>query len=243
MRAVKAQRPRPHPRSAPQGPGDSPASLFVGQCWGPASVSLFRTGALLRLRPGQILVRAGDRLEHVYYVEEGALNMFIGSPGGAVKILGVAGEGGTFGETFALMPEAPVWRATAVAAVDTAVRALPRETMRGRFFSDPEIAADLAACVYYKNLVFAQQIEDLSFRNVGRRIASLLSALIGGSPQTQTVTDIDRDTIAAVVAAHRVTVSNALRDLEDKGLITVGRRHIYVVDPDGLRREAAGTDR
>jgi hypothetical protein len=46
-----------------------------------------------------------------------------------------------------------------------------------------------------------------------------------------------------MVSAHRVTVTQALRELQELGAIGVGRRKVFLLDHDVLLAEAAATDR
>jgi CRP-like cAMP-binding protein len=49
--------------------------------------------------------------------------------------------------------------------------------------------------------------------------------------------DLTQEDIAGFVGAARVSVNRMLADLEHRHVITVGRRHIEIVDRDALKKE------
>lgn len=183
----------------------------------------------------------GDPADRVYYVQDGELNVAVGSPSGSLKIIHVVRAGATYGEGAAFIPGEPTSPVTVIAAQDSTVWSMSLESFRD-CLGDPDFARDLAASMAAKFLSFVQQIEDLSFRSARRRTARLLAALVDEGKGKGHL-EIDQDTIADLIGAHRVTVSHALKDLQRTGLVAVGRKRLFVVDPEGLRREASGTDR
>ena len=48
---------------------------------------------------------------------------------------------------------------------------------------------------------------------------------------------LTQDELAAAVGSTRVTINKILADFEQRGLIRVSRRHVDVLQPDGLRKE------
>jgi CRP-like cAMP-binding protein len=98
--------------------------------------------------------------------------------------------------------------------------------------------------------LYARQIEDLRFRTVEERVAGLLSTLAArrakvarsGSAlrsESRRSVQLTHSEIADLVGAHRVSVTNSLRALEERGLVEVRPRRIVLRDPAGLLRLAA----
>lgn len=220
----------------------SASSPFVWHHWSPSSTQRLETGVLLSLREGETLIEMGEPMEYVYYVQQGRLNVLLDSPAGAVKIVGFIDEGATFAEAAAFMPPDARSPVSAVAATDTSLRSISVDVFRG-YLTEPEFCFDLAASMAHKQVGFIRQIEDLSFRNVRGRVACLLATLVGEGEKPGKRLSISQDTIADLVAAHRVSVSHALQDLEKMGLLMVGRQQITVLDPMGLRRQGLAAGR
>ena len=78
-------------------------------------------------------------------------------------------------------------------------------------------------------------VEDLVFLDLPARVAKCLLDLADASGTEQV--DLTQEDLGAFVGATRVSVNRVLADLERRGAVTVGRRHIGLADRDLLRRE------
>ncbi len=209
--------------------------------WSPRSVEKLR-GPARRLKAGELLVSTGQTLTDVYYIEEGELEVAVGTPGGAVKIVHVMPQGSIFGElqVFTNLTTSPV---TVTARRPSLLRRTPHEAFRRLALSDPEFAAEVMSSMSFKALSFLKQVEDLAFRGVRKRIAYVLYALFSGSADDSVSLAIAQEAIADLVAAHRVTVTLALKELQEAGMIAVGRGRLFLLDEARLLAEALSTDR
>jgi CRP-like cAMP-binding protein len=78
-------------------------------------------------------------------------------------------------------------------------------------------------------------VEDLVFLDVPGRVAKCLIDIADASG-SDTV-ELTQEDLAAFVGAARVSVNRVLADFEHRSAITIGRRHIEIVDREALRRE------
>ncbi|MCL6581636.1 MAG: Crp/Fnr family transcriptional regulator [Firmicutes bacterium] len=201
--------------------------------------SLLQAGRRQALGRGQVLLEPGDRCDRLYYLETGLILVSLTWPDGGEKIIQVVLPGTVFGEAFLFQPD--LVTATARAGRASVVYSLGRDEVEGYLRSDPELARALLMSLARQTWVLAKQVEDLRFRSVEARVSSLLHALAArraadGRPRTIPLTHA---TLADLVGAHRVSVTNALRDLERRGLVRLHPRRIEVTDPDGLLAFAA----
>jgi len=196
--------------------------------------SLLRTGRRQVLGRGQVLLQPGDRCDRLFYLETGLILVSLTWPDGGEKILQVVLPGTVFGEAFLFQPD--LVTATVRAGRESVVYSLHRDEVEGYLRCDPELARALLVSLARQTWVLAKQVEDLRFRSVEARVSSLLHALAArraadGRPQTIPLTHA---TLADLVGAHRVSVTNALRDLERRGLVKLHPRRIEVTDLEGL---------
>lgn len=77
-----------------------------------------------------------------------------------------------------------------------------------------------------------QQVEDIAFRSLARRIAALVLATDGDYLETT------HEMLAVQIGASREAVSRALKKLEDAGCISLARGRIAVADRARLSAEA-----
>ena len=76
----------------------------------------------------------------------------------------------------------------------------------------------------------------MAYQKVPGRLAALLLQMM--DEQNATVTGITHQDMAEMLGIYRETVSQALRDFRNRGLVRPGRKNIKVLDPDGLREIA-----
>lgn len=202
----------------------------------------FTEGIPLGLGQGQTLHHFADPFSHVYLVEEGEIAGMIVTGSGATRVIHLARAGSIIGEMFAFaQPPLPALGCL-VATRETKLRALPVTRVRQLFADDPEFASELATSVSRKAVAYAKQLEDLCFRGVRRRLAGLLVALFDAGKGSK-VCHFSQEALAEMISAHRVTVTQALDELQGIGVIGVGRRRIFLLDRKRLLEEAAATDR
>jgi CRP-like cAMP-binding protein len=83
-----------------------------------------------------------------------------------------------------------------------------------------------------------EQIGSLVLLDVDGRIARLLLDAAAESGGTTIEKRLTHQTIAQMIGASRETVSRAMRDFQERGLIAVHRRQISVADRAGLEQLA-----
>lgn len=216
-------------------PSGGPQPLF-GQ--GLTSEVRARLGRHLQHRrgaAGQILFSQDDPPSGIWFVESGAIRLYASDADGREQTLQVVRTGASFNEVpfFDLGPEP----ATAQVVEPSALLVLPVERREEILRAAPELAIAAAASFAFRLRQSIALVEDLSFRQLGGRVARVLLQAVaphpgvgagsGGRPLTQ------RE-IAEMVGSSREVVARTLRQLEREGLIRVERGRILLLDRDGL---------
>jgi len=184
---------------------------------------------------GALIVRQGDPGDALYVVRSGTVKVAIVGDDGREVILDTLGQGAHFGE-LALIDGRP--RSAHVVAVDPAVLlVLRREDFRREVERQPRVAWALLEELSRRLRDADEKITGLVLLDVPGRVARLLLDRAAGTPPT-----IDRapthEMIAQMIGASRETVSRAMRELQDTGLIGVERRTVRVLDVEGLTRRS-----
>jgi CRP/FNR family cyclic AMP-dependent transcriptional regulator len=161
--------------------------------------------------------------------------VLVGEDGREV-ILSVLGVGEHFGE-LSLIDGQP--RSAHVIAMDDAkLLILRRDDFRRRVAESPAVAWAMLVELSRRLRRADEQIGSLVLLDVHGRIARLLldAADEGGAP---TITKpLTHQTIAQMIGASRETVSRAMREFQDRGLISVERRQITISDRGQLEQMA-----
>ena len=196
---------------------------------------------LLRLRPGEMLFRQGDRVPPgkgaFYGLVSGSFKISSLREDGKEAILVVLEAGNWFGEISLIDLQPRTHDATAVGEAE--VLALPRaafdELMRRHTFSQA-ICRMLAA----RTRSLYGMVEDATLRSTRARVARRLLLLAHGdatqAADTRAVVPVSQEALAMMLGITRQTLSKELKLLAAHGAITLGYGRIDIELPVLLER-------
>lgn len=176
----------------------------------------------------QIIYTQGDDGEFIYFLKSGKVQIYVGSAGGAEKILAVFSGGGLFGKSafFEKMPRVTSARALKKSEIIPLNKKIMTEIIKAH----PQFALDMLEYLSKTIRVFSNQIENISFLQADKRVAMFLLDNAEKSRVTAT-----HDEISDTIGASRVTVSKILSLFARDGLIETGYREIKISDAAALR--------
>jgi CRP/FNR family cyclic AMP-dependent transcriptional regulator len=179
-----------------------------------------------------VILFEDDPGDALYVVSSGQVKVVLIGEDGREVILSVLGEGDFFGE-MSLIDDEPR-SAHVIAMRDARLLVLRREDFQAQVQQHPGIALKLLKVLVQRLRRADAKIGGLVLLDVNGRVARLLLDLgdeAGGPRITRKLT---HHTIAQMIGSSRETVSRAMRELTDRGLIAVTRREITLLDRDGL---------
>ncbi len=200
---------------------------------GADELARFAEDARERSHPkGSVILFADDPGDSLFIVRSGRVKVVLIGEDGREVILGMLGVGEHFGE-LALIDSRPR-SAHVIAVEDSQLIVLRREDFRRRVEGSPIVAWALLQELSRRLRRADDQIGGLVLLDVDGRIARLLldAAAESGGPVLQR--RLTHQTIAQMIGASRETVSRAMRQFQDRGLIKVERRQIALVDRAAL---------
>ncbi|MDR7521166.1 MAG: Crp/Fnr family transcriptional regulator [Armatimonadota bacterium] len=126
---------------------------------------------------------------------------------------------------------------------DTLLCVLRRQDFEDLVRSKPELALRVMKVLAERLRRAEEAIENLSFRDVPERLATLLVRLAEAYGEShgqgrRLALRVTHQDLASMIGATRETVTNVLARFRDEGLIAVEDRHIVVLDLDRLRVRA-----
>jgi CRP/FNR family cyclic AMP-dependent transcriptional regulator len=185
---------------------------------------------------GSVILFQDDPGDSLFVVRQGRVKVVLIGDDGREVILGVLEPGAHFGE-LALIDDQP--RSAHVIAMDDAqLLILRREDFRRRVEANPTVAWALLSELSRRLRRADQKIGGLVLLDVPGRIARLLLDLAAESSGPVIEKPLTHQTIAQMIGASRETVSRAMKEFQEHGLIRVERRRIAVGDRAALEKRA-----
>ena len=174
---------------------------------------------------GSVLLQRGDKTDRLGVVLSGAVHILREDFWGNRTIVGLAGPGDVFAESYSCLPETAL-EVSVLAAADTEVLFLSAErAMTGcekacRFHS--RLSRNLLALLAGKNLMLTRKMGHMAQRTTRDKLLSYLSAqaLLAGGPSFEI--PLDRQQLADYLAVDRSAMSAALGKLRQEGKAAPG---------------------
>jgi CRP-like cAMP-binding protein len=185
---------------------------------------------------GSVILFQGDPGDSLYVLRQGRAKVVLIGEDGREVILGVLEPGAHFGE-LALIDDQPR-SAHVIAMEDSQLLILRREDFRRRVEANPSVAWALLTELSRRLRRADQKIGGLVLLDVPGRISRLLLDLSAESDSGAIDKPLTHQTIAQMIGASRETVSRAMQEFQEEGLIRVERRRIAVVNRDALEKRA-----
>jgi len=197
-----------------------------------------RAGLAARMRPrhfarDEIVFHRDDPAGHVFLIAAGTVKISVPDESGHEVLVALQRGGDVFGE-LALFDESPR-SATVTAITETSTLALTRTDFVGVLERNPEAMRKMLALLARMVRRSTGHVEDLVFLDLPGRVAKCLLDLAEASGTDQV--DLTQEDLGGFVGATRVSVNRVLADLERRGAVSIGRRHIKLRDRDLLRRD------
>ncbi len=180
----------------------------------------------MHLKEGAHLFEQDDEATRFYLVLEGQIKLFRLSPDGNEKVIEIFTAGQTFGEALMFL-EHPHYPVCASALSDTELIALNSKDFISMLKESVESCFLLLGDMSQRLHRLIREIDVLSLQNGTRRVASYLLDL-AGTEQDRFDLDIPKGVMASRLSLKPETFSRIIRDLHDRGILTVTRRNIEI---------------
>lgn len=202
-----------------------------------AFVDLFHTGTRQLFNKGEFIVRPGEKLPGVYYIETGLVKAYDITKYGEENLLIIRHAGELLGMTWAIAGREREIIYTALAP--TTVWLISLDKFTEHMHEHPEAAVPVVSILADMFRLHGERIMTLEYRTVRERLASFL---LGMAERFGTETDgglkinapLRHQDIASSISATRETTSRTLSELERKGIIKSEQSHIIIVDRTAL---------
>ncbi|NUO65721.1 MAG: Crp/Fnr family transcriptional regulator [Gemmatimonadaceae bacterium] len=188
---------------------------------------------------GHVLFTTGEPCRGLYIVESGRVRIYRTSPAGREQVLHTEGPGRPVAE-LPLFDGGP-YPASAVTEVESRLVFLPGADFEALYRENPDVAEAVIRELGKRLRHLVHVTETLAFRDVAARLASFLAEYaeqhgVATAAGTEIVLDRTREELSQELGTARESVSRALKQLTQKGLIrTLARRRVLIPDVARLR--------
>ncbi len=179
-----------------------------------------------------VILFEDDPGDALYVVSGGQVKVVLIGEDGREVILSVLNDGDFFGE-MSLIDDEPR-SAHVIAMRDSRLLVLRRDDFQQQIQQHPSIALKVLKVMVQRLRRADAKIGGLVLLDVNGRVAKLLLDLADESGGPRITRKLTHHTIAQMIGSSRETVSRAMRELVERGLIDVTRREITVRDREGL---------
>ncbi|TLM69405.1 MAG: Crp/Fnr family transcriptional regulator [Deltaproteobacteria bacterium] len=184
---------------------------------------------------GELLFSDGEPAEGFYVVLDGKVKVYKLSAEGKERILHIVHPGGTFAE--AAIFGNGLYPAYAEPLLASRLLFVPKDGFLHLLATNSRVAINMIAGLSRFLRQFAQQIEELTFKDVPSRLARYLLELAKGR-RTTVELPISKSQLASNLGTVSETLSRTLRKLSDDDLIRVSGKRVEIVDVERLEELA-----
>lgn len=206
-----------------------------------SAVELRNAAKVLTFGPGATVFEPEPEPRSVFILETGLVRMYRRSSRGEEVTLGYVQPGEVFGELAAFSDKPR--ESYAVAVETSTVIKVDRRVFADAIQARSSIVFTVATQIEDRFKQIESRVEDLVFRSARERVARIVLQLIddfGKRTGNQVLVDLrlTHEELAKLAGTSRPTVSIALGEFEDEGLLTRSNGKLVVLDPAALRAEA-----
>ena len=196
--------------------------LFRGIAAGELPALLDRSSAReVRFAKGELLLHRGETPRSLGLVLEGGVHIIREDFWGNRSIVGLAGPGEVFAESYAL------------AGKPLAVSVLAAADGRALFLDaghlSQRLSANLLALLAEKNLMLTEKMRHMARRTTREKLLSYLSAQALRAGTAEFDIPLDRQQLADFLAVDRSAMSAALGKLRDEGVLEFRKNHFRLL--------------
>ena len=171
---------------------------------------------------GELLLRRGDVTRRLGLVLEGSVHIIREDFWGNRSIVGLAGPGEVFAESYALAGE-PL-EVSVLAAAPGAALFLEADGL-----TDARLTANLLHLLARKNLMLTRKMRHMARRTTRDKLLSYLSAQALAAGSSEFDIPMDRQQLADYLAVDHSAMSAALGKLRDEGALTFRKNHFHLL--------------
>jgi CRP-like cAMP-binding protein len=200
-----------------------------------------RSAVRIQLSESEALFEQGDAANRFFLLLRGQIKLFRLSPEGNEKIIELVSAGETFAEALMFL-DLPRYPVCASALTDAELISIDCHEFASMLRDSIDTCFLLMGDMSQRLRRLIKEIDDLSLQSGTRRVAGYLLSKAGDPARDAFRLDIPKGVMASRLSLKPETFSRIIRDLHERGILTVTRDFVEIHDRDALLAETALTD-
>ncbi|GAB4493734.1 MAG: response regulator [Saprospiraceae bacterium] len=177
-----------------------------------------------------IIFREGENPRWLFFVESGKVKLYKTSDDGRDLIVKIAHPGDFLG--FLALFKEDAYSESAAALEDSAVKLIPKSDFTALVFGNRDVNARFIKMLASHVAEREQQLIELAYNSVRKRVASILVQLYDQSGPN---VNLLREDLASLAGTAKETLIRTLTDFKNEGLIDIQDGIISILKTDKLR--------
>ena len=205
-------------------------ALFRGLAPRQATELAARSRAV-HVRRATLVCEKGDGTSGLHAIAYGQVKLALRGVDGDERVLRLAGAGECFGLAVALLNRPQLF--DAIALEDTLLVVVPTAAIRALIDNDPKFMHTVLDTLAERTLTLLAEVESGSLHRGLQRLATYLDSLAegaGGNGRCLVQLPTTKTVVASRLGVKKETLSRLLRDLSERGVISVEQREIQILD-------------
>lgn len=179
-------------------------------------------------QPGKIFYMPEDSGEVLFLLKKGRVQLYRLAPNGKKLVVATLGAGAIFGE-MSLVGQG--MHNTFAESVDECVLCvMSRSDVERLVREKPEVAFRFVEALGQRLTQLESRLEDIAFKSIPARLATLLLKLNEEQGGKQTVTGYTHQDFSEMLGTYRETVTQTLNDLKAQGLVDIARKQVVLMN-------------
>ena len=195
----------------------------------------------IHLEPGEVFYIPEDRSEKLFLLWRGRVRIYRTTEDRELT-LAMVESGTVFGEMALTAQKLQGAYAQAMSASKVSV--MSREDLELLILEKPQVGLQIAHLLSERLRRYESRLEDITLRGMPSRLAGLILDLVDdegvmtGQNRIKIPTHYTHQRLGTMIGVNREAVTRAFGQLQDRGIVELRRRLIWVTDLDTLRAMA-----
>lgn len=190
--------------------------------------SFYKIGKQKKYKKNQIIFSKNEIGKNFFIIKEGEVEIFT-DKGKKKKIIANLSKGDFFGELALL--GVGIRTASAVTKTDSVLYVVSREDFQNYLSKNHKFTLKLLYVLAERLRATDEEIEDLIFNNIFKRVVKLLCKLSGKNKEI----NASQNHIAQYLGTSRIPVNRVLNYLAKKNIISLSREKIIINDSEKIK--------
>jgi CRP/FNR family cyclic AMP-dependent transcriptional regulator len=184
-------------------------------------------------KSGKIFYMPEDSGEVLFLLKKGRVQLYRIAPNGKKLVVATLGAGAIFGE-MSLVGQG-MHNTFAEAVEECLLCVMSRSDVERLISEKPEVAFRFVEALGNRLTQLESRLEDIAFKSIPARLASLLLQLEDEQGHTRSITGYTHQDFSEMLGTYRETVTQTLNDFKADGIIDIGRKKVILHDVGRLR--------